>query len=238
MKKLLLSLALLIAAGSAYSAPAVKRIELFKYNLNALATTYFVLDPGPGTAGTALIQATASTTVTAVSGTPFANVSVGDMLIITNSDNVVTNKSVLAKASGASITVSLPAITLSNASFRWRKMQSGTAVTNGGFPVSDYSTLTVEVSVEQLSLASGGINISLECRANPSAAWAPAYPVAVPPAAQVPFNVTAVGSYLLTSIGVYDSCRVALKLTGADDASGDAGTFAEDISIYSLGGAR
>ena len=159
------------------------------------------------------------------------------MLIIANSDGVEYEKSVIAKASSASITVSLPAVTLTSASFRWRKLASGTADTNGGFPVGGFQGYTVQVSVDQLSLASGGIDIRLQCRTSPKASWAPAYPEAIPPAAQVPFNVTAVGSYTMPTIGTYDSCRIGLKLSGADDAT-DTGTLAEYISIYTIGNQR
>lgn len=244
MKKLLLSIALVAAAFQVSSAAtAVKRIELFRYNLNDTTETFVELDPAPGIAGTALIQAAASTTVTAVSGTPFANVSVGDVLIVTNSDGQIFMKNVNAKASSVSITVNTPAITLTNAAFKWRKLQKGTADTNGSFPTDGYSALTVQVTVDQLNLASGGIDIRLQCRAMDNVAgvevddWAPAYPVAVPPAAQVPFNVTAVGSYLLTSIGVYSSCRVGLRLTGADDGV-DTALLAEQITIISIGAPR
>jgi len=234
MGKFLSSLLIAIAIARPASAEVIVRTELFRYNLNTTTETFFVLGGSPGTAGTALIQATASTTVTAVSGSPFTSVSVGDMLIISNSDGVEYEKSVIAKASGASITVSLPAVTLTSASFRWRKLASGTADTNGGFPVGTFSGYTVQVSVDQLSLASGGIDIRLQCRTSPKASWAPAYPATTPPTAQVPFNVTAVGSYTMPTVAIYDSCRVGLKLSGADDAT-DTGTLAEYVSIYTIG---
>jgi hypothetical protein len=233
-KKFGLALTIAAITGDAFAQDTVRRTELFKYNLNATTATYFVLGPDPGTAGTALIEASASTTVTAVSGTPFANVSVGDMLIIKNSDGVVYKKSVIAKATGASITVSLPAITLTNASFTWRKLAGGTAATNGGFPMSGFQTFTVQVVVDQISLGSGDINVWLECRASPDATWAPAYPVAVPPAAQTPFSVTAVGSYLLQSQGAVESCRVGLNIDGTDDGA-DTGSNAEYVSIFTIG---
>lgn len=220
-----------VSAASAQPTP-IKRIELYKYNLNATTETFFILGPSPGTAGTALIQATASTTVTAVSGTPFADLSVGDMLIITNSNNVVYLKTILAKASSTSITVSLPAITLTTASFRWRKLASGTSVTSGSFSATT-ANFTIQIDVDQISVASGGIDIRVQCRANQNAAWSPAYPTAVAPAAQGVYNVTGVYSYPVYSQAAVDACRVGLKLSGADDAT-DAGTDAEQVSISTI----
>lgn len=231
-----LLLALLVAP-QAFGATAVKRVELYAYNLNATTETFFVLGPSPGTAGTALIQATASTTVTAVSGTPFASISVGDSLTITNSDGVVYTRAVHAKASSTSITVD-QSLTLTNASFKWRKLSSGTTAAYGSFPVDDLTAFTVQVSVEQMVVASGGISIRLQCRANPSAAWAPAFPTSTPPADNTPFTATTTGAHTMSTSGSFDSCRVGLKLSGSDDASGDAGSNAERVFIYVVGGPR
>lgn len=229
-------LLVLLSIATAASAATTRRIELFKYDLDATSKTYFVLGADPGTAGSAVVSAAGSTTLTSA-GTPFANVSVGDMLIIKASTGIVYPKTVVAKASASSLTMSTPAITVTSAPFTWRKLTSGTTSAYGAFPVDGFSTFTVQVVIDQFSVSSGGISVQLECRANPNAEWAPAYPVTTPPAAQVPFTATAVGSYLLPTAGVYDACRVGLWLTGTDDGA-DTATNAEQVSIYTIGATR
>lgn len=228
-------LLILLSIATAASAATTRRTELFKYDLDATTKTYFVLGAEPGTAGTAAVSAAASTTLT--SSSAFTNVSVGDMLIIKASTGIVYQKAVVAKASASSLTMSTPAITVTSAPFTWRKLTSGTTSAYGAFPVDGFSTFTVQVVIDQFSVSSGGISVQLECRANPNAEWAPAYPVATPPAAQVPFTATATGSYLLTTSGVYDACRVGLWLTGTDDGA-DTATNAEQVSIYTIGATR
>lgn len=242
MKRFFAILTLLsLAVPSMSGANLKRRIELWDYNLGgtdqaATTETFFVLGPEPGTDGSNLIQATASTTVTAVSGTPFSSAAVGDMLIIRDSGGLLYRKAIIAKASGASITVSMPAITLTNASFKLRSIRSGTATSNGSFNVGEFRGYTIQVSLDNVSLTSGGIEIRIQCRTDPDAAWTPAYPVTLPPAAQVPFTATVAGAYNFPTNGVYDSCRVGLRLTGTDDA--DVAGQQERVSIFTIGEPR
>jgi len=104
-----------------------------------------------------------STTVTAVSGTPFELLGVGDEIRVELS-GVQTRRVVTAKASSISITVN-SAINLDvdgGYKFEWRDFAVGTAATDGWIATGLASAMDVHLVVT--TLASDSITFSVECR--------------------------------------------------------------------------
>lgn len=104
-----------------------------------------------------------STTVTAVSGTPFELIGVGDEIRVEIS-GVQTRRVVTAKASSVSITVN-SAINLDidgGYKFEWRDFQVGTAATDGWIATGLASAVDVHLIVT--TLVSDSITFSVECR--------------------------------------------------------------------------
>jgi hypothetical protein len=176
MKKFLL---FALAMAWASTAAAQQRSASFAhlYDVDSTSLTYCVMtgqngDPfGGAMVGSSRIKTAAgggSTTVTEfVSGAlPFAQLSVGDTIIVDQNNStppVSQTVIVTAKASGASITVST-AMDLDNAAghdFRWLKQTCGTAITNGWINVEDATGVAMTVQYEQGDLT--GLRVRWEC---------------------------------------------------------------------------
>lgn len=151
-------LALLFAA----QVQAEDRTYVNQYDLNATTYTYCVT-AGTSSQGVGAIQTSGSTTaVTAVSGTPFDPLSVGDQIEVTVSGSVL-RRSVTAKASGSAITVSSAIDLTGGYPWKWRSVSCGTASTAGWIGVGP--TYSKNVKFEILTEAStGGVDLSIECR--------------------------------------------------------------------------
>lgn len=149
-----------------------------------------------------------STTVTEyVTGdNPFTEISVGDILYIQQPYGAPeAPRLVTARASAASITVDT-AIDLSATggfSWTWRKQSCGSTISDGWFPVGNFYTLTF--STEWATKNATSLEAQVECRlGNVSAS-----PTIINSA-----SLSAVGNNtVIITDGVFDSCRLGLKLT-------------------------
>jgi hypothetical protein len=167
-----------LALAWATTASAQQRSASFAhlYDADSTSLTYCVMagqndDPfGEPLVGKSKIKTAAgagSTTVTefTTDALPFAPLSVGDTIIVSDNSAIPVTQTVIvtAKASGASITVS-SAVDLDNAAghdFRWLKQTCGTAITNGWINVEDSPTVSMTVQYEQGDLT--GLRVRWEC---------------------------------------------------------------------------
>ncbi|TXH14896.1 MAG: hypothetical protein E6R03_08345 [Hyphomicrobiaceae bacterium] len=186
------------------------------------------------------IQAAASLTVTAVSGSPFLNVAVGDQLSVTNSDGTPYRLSVVARASASSITVAgldstgvlYTAITLTNASFTYRDLACGTGINDGVIDVSRIRAKVFLGYISVSSLGSGNLRMRIQCRTAPGVPWVQVLPALTPPAVTATYYgwaTTVLGVFSGTTIDGYGQCRVGFSLSGTD-------TGADDLVSVSISG--
>lgn len=240
-------IALILAVAAAYSVPPARaagptsQTVVFKYNLNATSETFCAL--GNTYQIAERVQDATSTTMTAVSGLPFALVDVGSMISGQDSpaggSEFYTN-SVVAKASGASITINTPVApevspTLTSAAIQARNLTCGTGKENGAFPVDQYAAgFTVQIDIQQMVLAVPGtssIDARVLCRSNPLGQWLQAYPILVPPAVTPSYvSSTVVGGWAVQINGSFSECRVGLKINAADDGV-DTAALAEQVTV-------
>lgn len=109
------------------------------------------------------------------------------------------------------------------ASYRYRKVEAGAAITDGWFNVAGYSYVTVQVDIAQMVTSTSlGADFKLECAA------ANALSVATVLASS---NITSTGSFGVAIPEPWDVCRVGMKITNTDDDS-PASTDNEKISVY------
>lgn len=175
-----------------------------------------------------------STTVAALSASttdPFANVAVGDLLIFRRTFSATTGgtfttyneRVVTAKASADSITIDTAIeLPLTGTNFGYKTRSCGTASTSGWVPVRSLKEVSFTWLLNQISVASGGVRETVECR-NTTAGNA--VNTVYNPTAD-----TAVAAHTLLILEPWDECRVGYQLTGADDG-GDTGANAEQISV-------
>ncbi len=174
--RLLLTLLMVVGCAAPGLAQSVTANFAHLYDVDSASLTYCVVtgqngDPfGAPRPGSSNIKTTGtSTTVTEfTSGAlPFADLSVGDTIIVPKDNSAIpTTQTVIitAKASGASITVST-ALTLTGTlghPFTWMKQTCGTAITNGWVTVSSMSTVALTVQYDQGDL--DGLRVRWECR--------------------------------------------------------------------------
>lgn len=222
MKKLLAVLVALLMSSAHASAQQVQKFawSTYAYDWTAVAYTYCSMlgqngDPfAAAFNGTSRVKTVGSnTTVTefTAGALPFANLAVGDMLMVRRiaGATVVTDRvSITAKASGASITVS-SAVDWSatgGLEFSWLDLTCGTAAADGWFYVRGFDG--VDATVEWNTKNATSLDMQLECKV----ADGSAYTVSTR-------NLTATGVYQIPLLtGVYDRCRLGMKLntdTGA-----------------------
>lgn len=199
---------------------------------------------GRGVAGT--INATtsgSSTTVTSVSGTPFASLAIGDTIIGELADGSTDTVVVVAKASGASITVSSAVdweVGGAGVSWVWFDQTCGTAATNGWIGVRGASKLRFSVKYLQGDLDS--LDVRWECRDDTIGAL----PTQIYPSSTTDeCGDVAGGAYasgycqystaaataifdLVDDVPTFAECRVALKVTTTDTS--DAGANLEQVT--------
>lgn len=179
------------------------------------------------------IQAAASLTVTAVSGSPFLNVAVGDQLLVTNSDGTSYRLVVASRSSATNITVDgisnatgamLASVTLTDASFSYRKRSCGTGINDGVIDVSRIRNKVLEVYISQSSLSSGNLQARVQCRTSPASPWVQMVPALTPPAVSATYYGYAtgvLGIFAATSIDGFAQCRVGGSLSGTDTGAAD-----------------
>jgi hypothetical protein len=237
MKKLLaLALALLAGASQAQTAN-VSKIVLWQYNLNqTVSPIYCAL-------GTLLdisdrVTAAASTTITAVSGTPFANVAVGDMLHIVDGATDI-RRAVTVRNSSTSVVVSGLAVTLTSGKIQSdsAKVSCGTTAAFGAFSTAGFETIGVQVDIGQ-QVNTGGLQFHLQCRASGDAEWVQQYPVLTFPVVALSYTGALAspntGRFNLGSKDAFSHCRVGMFIVTNDDGN-DLGTNAEQITITLTG---
>lgn len=221
------------------------------YDVDSASLTYCVMagqngDPfGTPLTGTSAIKTVGtSTTVTefTTGALPFAPLSVGDTIIV--SDNaalpVTQQVVVVAKASGASITVSGSGLTLTGTlghQFRWMKQTCGTTITSGWATVSGFPVVALTVQYDQGDL--DGLRVRWECKA----AGIGAQPVIVYPGESSDCgiggtlstdrcNFATAGVTARLSVLVEDNpfaaCRVGLAYAATDTS--DAGAALEQVT--------
>jgi hypothetical protein len=215
---------------------------VYLYDVDEGAEAFCALSPvnSPFQVGSK-IQAAASLTVTAVSGTPFESVSVGDQLLVTNSDGTPYRLAVSTRASGTSITVAgidnntgslLASLTLTNASFVYRKLSCGTGINDGVMDVSRIRNKVFEGFISASSLSSGNLQMRVQCRTAPGSPWLQMVPALTPPAITPTYYGWAtgvLGVFAGTTIDGFGQCRVGFSLSGTD-------TGADDLASVSLSG--
>lgn len=211
MRKLVLALLGLLAAAAPVAAQQSQSMAWLIYakDVSDAAYSYCVMegqrnDPfGEPLVGPAQVKTTgASTTVEEnVAGTnPFANLAVGDMILVRRGE-VTDRVSITAKASAASITVSATVNWTGGYDFSWMDMVCGTGVTNGWVRTGAFQTIAATIEVVTLNATS--IDFQTEC------AIGAGLPVILETK-----SANAVGQWgPVISDGVYDRCRVGLKLT-------------------------
>lgn len=208
----------------------------FRYNLNSTTELFCALsETSPIPVSIRVATSGSSTTVTGVGA--FANIAVGAQ--INGTDSVAGGGEqwtavVMARASADSITVDT-ALNLTSSTLLYRALTCGTTSSSGAFDVSRSGRSTVQIDIAQLVLATPGtstIDSRILCRVDPSAAWLQVYPVLTPPTVTASYvSLAVVGGWAKEINGTYSQCRVGLKIDAADDASGDAGSNAEWVSI-------
>lgn len=217
MRKLVLALLGLLVVAAPAAAQQSMAWSLYAYDVSAASYTYCVLagqngDPfGEPLLGPSRIKTDGSnTTVTEVvtDSLPFAALAVGDVIQVRRG-GVTDRVSITAKASGASITVSsavnwagggVEAGGSAGVDFRWLDLSCGTADTNGWIGVGTFQTVQTELDWVTKNAAS--LDMQTECAFGPGLANI-----------LETRNLTAAGTYsLIVTAGVYDRCRIGLKL--------------------------
>ena len=189
-----------------------------------------------------------SATVDAASGTPFAALTTVPGAVITvraGTPVVVPDvRYVLTKPSGAQITVDT-AVDWSGAGatgFPWsyRNLTCGTGDGAGWFGVGQYSAKVIALQIEQVSLASGSLAVTIDGRSDdPWAKPTPIYPMATPPTS------SQCDTGLFTTAGTTARCIVVIDPTAAvsflrvgvslTDDGGDTGANLEKVTARFMG---
>lgn len=180
-------------------------------DVSAVAYTYCAMLGASGSpfgnplVGPARIKTTGlSADVTEVTaGTnPFALLAVGDMLLVRRSPNYVDRVVITVKANDANVTVSTPVNWSAGYSFSWLDKACGTTVTDGWFQVGVFTT--VETQVEWITKNATSLEMQTEC------AMGAGLPTVV-----LTDSLTAVVNWSqVVTAGVYDRCRLGIKITG------------------------
>lgn len=182
-----------------------------------------------------------STTVTAVTAltVPFADLGVGDLIFVRTSATNTDIRSIVAKASGDSITINAAADWSAGAGFQftWMDAVIGATVNDGWISTAGWNRIKVKVNYAQGDFATG-LDVRWECRDRDLAAYEEiAYPdVAatcgddgVVASGYCQFATAGAGTGLTLIIpGPWDECRVGMKRTGNDTS--DAGAALESIA--------
>lgn len=237
--KLLLAIVVALIAGVAQAQTNAQKIVLWQYNLNQTVTPIYCA-PGANIVTSYKVTAANSTTLTAVSGTPFANVSVGDMLVITDGVNGTRyRRAVTIRTSDTSVVISGAAVTIASGTIEGSglsvKISCGTTAAFGAFSVSGFNKISVQVQITQQN-NTGGISFHLQCRVSPDADWVQQYPALTPPAVGPTYSpaYTSTGQFTLGSQDAFGECRVGMLIVTNDDGN-DLTTNAEQVTIILVG---
>lgn len=238
MKKNLLALAIAALAGVAQAQTSnTPKTVLWQYNLNQAGGTpiYCALSDKVSTFDR--VTASASTTLTAVSGAPFTNVRVGAMLHFVDLNGTDFRRTVTVRNSATSVVVSGASLTATSALIQpdSQNVSCGTGATAGWFDVSIYNKFDVQVEVGQ-QVNTGGIQFHLQCRASGEAQAVQQYPALTFPTVASSYTpaLTGVGPLGLGTSDPFFQCRVGMFIVTADDGN-DLTTNAEQVTITIIG---
>jgi hypothetical protein len=219
MRRLAVILVSLLAVTALADIPPEFRPIVAAYDLTSTSYTYPLL--GNPLSGSANVKTSgSSTTVTAASGTPFADVAVGAELTIQTDVTTRVVRAVTAKASDTSITVDTAANLSGNGStgypFSYRPLSDGTGLTQGWIKVSQYSEKNYVFEVNTINATN--ITVRVECKSSGDMAS----PIQIYPATG---GTGQCGTGVVTTAGItgrcavvsyepWDQCRVGFILTG------------------------
>jgi len=236
--------ALGVAPGSAQQGQPVFQPIVSNYDYDSSTATYCVLgpqqqsatftEPTTGQAISKIETSGSSTTTTASTGsTAFttAGLAEGSELTVTTAAGQSLTREVTAVAGATSLTVH-SAWNLSSTSWAWRNLTCGTGVGAGWFGVSGLRDKLLTIQVDQISLASSNIAITVRCK-GPSP-WSTTGNLIYPPTG----GSGQCGTGLFTTAGScsiwipepHAFCRIGVAVA-ADDA-GDTGANKEQITAY------
>jgi hypothetical protein len=178
----------------------------------------------------------AGTTLTAVSGTPFAGLAVGDVLVMppTATGVLPEIRSIITYTSNTSVVVdTAPTATLTNAQLSRLQQRCGTGDDAGWLKITDYTNVTLTIQVAQINTTTG-IDAIVECRSNaPGALPSQVYPDNSTAAASRTYTAAGHESRSRISISSAAGCpqvRVMFKLKSTDDGA-DTTTARELIDV-------
>jgi hypothetical protein len=240
---ILLALLPMLAAAQSTSAPNVRKAILAsKYDLDSTSYIYCMFtgvnaSPWGGAlpGGAPVSTSGSSTTVAATTAStgPFTDVAVGDILYILSSgpQTAPVVRYVTARASADSITVDT-AITLTAATFTFKRRSCGTAASSGWVDVSTAWDVKVAWRISQQD-TTGGISIVVYCKDNDdSGTGTRVYP---PNNTGGTRECEDTGIFATTTTGCavtipegWDSCRLGMKIVTADDGA-DTTTHTEQV---------
>jgi hypothetical protein len=217
----------------AMSVPSYAQVApvLWAFDFDSATETFAALDPVLKQ-GTVAVSASASTTLTGTNA--FTNVARGDYLLI-KSGTTQYEVSVVARASASSITISGPAITVTNATFQYRTLITSTDVNSdqGSFRVGSINRGLASFNLTQ-QVATGGVDIRLVCRPHPSSKFVQVWPVQTDTTAAAAYINYTTGTAAQKAIPItepYYSCKFGFKVGSADDGD-DLTTNTESMYLF------
>lgn len=248
-KTLLVAIAAILCAGDARTQSSYATRALFaNYDLDSTTAISCVLGTERPITQTISTSGSSTTVAAAVASSgPFETVAVGDVIYVFDSTNIRRGRLVTARASANSITVDT-AINITPAqTFRTRTRACGTTATDGWFSPRSDTRWSVTVQVDQLSVASGGVGVQLQCKYGDLSGLSTAvnfWPGENSSDAHCNGGTFSSGYCVYTTAGIGarmdignggvtfpDQCRVVMILTGTDDA-GDLTTDLEKITAF------
>jgi hypothetical protein len=165
----------------------------------------------------------AGVTLTAVSGTPFSGLAVGDVLVMppTAAGILPEIRSIVTFTSATSVDVdTAPTVALANAQLGRLQQRCGTGDDAGWLRITDYTNVTLTIQIAQINTTTG-VDVIVECRSNaPGALPAQVYPDNSAGAAQRTYTAAGHESRSRISISAAAGCplvRVMFKLKSTDD---------------------
>lgn len=210
------------------------------YELDATSITYCVLagkngnpyDAGIESRASIVTSGSSATTSALVSSSaPFAEVAIGDIILVAGFDARV----VVSKADSDTITVDTAwNLGATGVPFRWKKSTCGTASTNGWIDVAGADSFMITLSIEQVNVT-GGIDVQVQCRGSDiTKVVNQVFPACTTGACGTVQNyagtagITSTTSMTFTGFP-YQQCRVGWLIHTSDDG-GDTGANAERIT--------
>lgn len=230
----LLSAALTAGPGYAQQGQPYYQPIVSNFDYDSATATYCVLGAQHSSSleGLQKIQTSGSSaTVTAVSGTPYttAALAAGSELTVRDNAGTSSTREVLAVGSGSSLTVNA-VITLTATEWSYRNLTCGTGAQAGWFGVGGLRDKKLAFQVDQLSLASGSLAITVQCK-GPSP-WAKGVQVYPPVGGSGQCGTGLFTTATTCALWIpepWSYCRIGVALT---DDGGDTGANLEQVTAY------